>query len=117
DPDGVTPAGGGRCHDSRDQPPPLRPDLARIATAVRGDVDDPVVLLRGHPYAPVLCRTGRHDDLPVDRHRQDEALVVIRVVAHQVHTAGSAEDTGHGESVLTRRAAVMLHTMSEHNFE
>lgn len=104
----ATPIGGG-AHDAGDQPPPLRPGVPRLVAAVRGDVDLAGVTLGRDTHAPVARRSRAHDRLPVDCHRQDEAVVVVRVVAHQVHTARSAKGAdGHETSVLTRRPAVML---------
>ena len=45
-------------------------------------------LPRRHPHVPVLPPPKRDPRIQLDRHRQDETLVVVRVIADQVNSPG-----------------------------
>ena len=87
-PTGSRPTLGQRPHDAGDEATPraARPSIGSVAP-VRGHVDRAGSCRGPEPDPPVRSGAPGDHALPVDRQRQAEAVVVVRVVADQVHPA------------------------------
>jgi hypothetical protein len=84
-----------RRHARGDEPSPVRFDDAD--RPVGGDVEEAGALPRPRDQAAVVAVVNGHHALAVDREWEDQTVVVIGVVSHQVDPPRCAERaSGHG---------------------
>jgi hypothetical protein len=84
-----------RRHARGDEPSPVRFDDVERAVGI--DVDEARALPRPRDQTAVVPMLDGHDALAVDRKREDQTVVVVGVVAHQVDAPRCAKRaSGHG---------------------
>lgn len=92
DADGRAIALGEGAHHPRHVSAPGGSNALRLVGAVGRDLDRGGLVERPHSHAPFGVRPGCDDAFELDRKREHEALVVVRVIAHEVDASRRAEE-------------------------